>query len=364
MWELIVIIILIILVAAVVFLTVAGHKFTGGNEPKTDLNHTMLFNGFGNYWLVREKLAAAGFKDLEHTDVIGGSLVVDKYIRLPPVDYLRLDAERYDPTRVNFDLLRVKTKLVNRFEPSSRAALVNKYKFHESARGQEFYPRACDYDKIEDNLDRAWVLRPSLENYSRVAVHFDTADTFIVKDAKSHTRAKARFDELEITTPPDNKLAISVTEYIEPALIDGCRFTPIIYFVKTSAGCKFNRKLKFLRKETKKYNRDSLCTEYEDTIDIPAEYDKMLESALDDVEKHIEKIARELVVPANARAAYEIFSAYFIVGTRAYIVGVAPHTIYPEYKHTDESIRKWHNDFASWEADIIKEEFTQIDRRE
>ena len=377
MWEVLIVFILVILLAATLILRFTRGKITGGGEPAKAVR-TMLFNGMGNfhYWLVQERLARAGFVNLEHENVIEGVLIAHAN-NLPPVDYLRLDVNRYDASSsVNYDLLSVRTRVINKFERESRRGLVVKHLFHEKMRGRSFYPRAIDYVDLKDNLDRVWILRPSTTRAVPGApIFYSFGDVFIVHDADSLARAQVRYAEIKKIA--GNELHISVTEYLKPALIRGRKFTLALYMLvaKNKTGtrsiCNINTTDAFIYLANSPYEHDNFTQNtihypifdrrYTQTMnDFPAEYKKSVDSVVKDIEAALCEIGRELTCPANSESAYEIFTITLLIDEagRAYVIEVAPRTAYTMRVVGDNSTeaaisRKRQETLADWEAQIV-----------
>jgi len=382
--DAILLLVLVIFIATVLCLTTA-RKFAGASEQKIiTAPKIMLFNGMGNfnYWLVQNKLAESGFTNLDHPDVVNGVLVEDTQVTLPPVDYLRLDVQRYAPMPfINYDLLRIKTRVINQFAKESKTAIVHKHKFHQHMRGKKFYPPAINFDEVGQNLDRIWILRPSLNRFVRGIVPFwNFRDVFIVYDAESLAKAQARYAELNSLAPPENQLQISVTEYIKPALIDGYKPTIVMYMMISICGgkmkCSINRNNGFMYTAIEKYthgdfenikvhhpwfDRRNLKRFY--PAEFPAEFKTAIGSALDEIEIEICRLGQNLKCPANADAAYEIFSMDIILGedNQVYLIDIPQRT---GFALRDLNLKKscaFQEEIASWEASRVLDIFKQID---
>lgn len=379
-----IIFIIAVLIAAIIFIKISGRKVAGGAAPKKEpaRPRTMLFNGMGDfhYWLVQERLARAGFVNFEHPDVIEGNIIADKFTTLPPVDYLRLDVGRFDTlSSISYSLLRIQTKVVNRFERESRFPLVVKHMFHERMRGRPFYPRAINYEDLDANLDRVWITRPSLTRaVSGVPMFFGFKDIFIVHDDESLARAQKRYAELAALAPTNNPLHVSVTEYIKPALIDGYKFSIMMYMLVgkgTKSVCSINRRAGFLIIAKAPYKN----ADYDDKLihypifgreygklmylaDAPGKIRDSILQQLDEIEMAVCKIGDELKCPSHSRAAYEIFNISLLLGEddRLYVIEITPRAAYITCG-SDEAACELQNSLADWEAKIVLELFSQID---
>lgn len=380
-----IIFIIVVLIAAIIFIKIGGRKITGGAAPKTlpARPRTMLFNGMGDfhYWLVQERLAQAGFVNLEHPDVIEGNIIADKFTTLPPVDYLRLDVGRFDTlSSISYSLLRIQTKVVNRFERESRFPLVVKHMFHERMRGRSFYPRAIDYEELGANLDRVWITRPSLtRSVPGMPMFFGFKDIFIIHDNESLARAQKRYAELAALAPTNNPLRVSVAEYIAPALIDGHKFSIMMYLLAgkgTKSVCSINRRAGFLILTEKPYKNadfDDALIHYPTFIrerrklmylnDAPGEIRDSILRQLDEIEIAVCKMADELKCPSHSRAAYEIFNISLLLGEdgRLRVIEITPRAAYIACGVYKPAACELQSALADWEAKIVLELFSQID---